>query len=137
MVEDSEHHIKLAGRCPSTLYISGLLSSSSQVRSSCLSHFTKRRKLPSAQNSEEYVILVSTSAFSKLSAFALSPSQSRPSLLRCKSFFGGAYGIRQLMTWLQEAPDSRSEYGDDLHSLMSAVSANDLNTLNDVSTEAL
>jgi hypothetical protein len=41
------------------------------------------------------------------------------------------------MTLSQETLDSRSEYGDDIHSLMSAVSANDLNTLGDVSPEAL
>ena len=38
----------------------------------------------------------------------------------------------------QESIDSRSEYGDDVHSLMSAVSSIDLNTpLCDVSPDAL
>jgi len=38
----------------------------------------------------------------------------------------------------QESLDSRSEYADDVHSLMSAVSINDLNTpLCDVSPDAL
>jgi hypothetical protein len=45
------------------------------------------------------------------------------------------------MTSSQETLDSRSEHGDDVHSLMSAMSAvstNDLNTpLGDVSPEAL
>jgi hypothetical protein len=42
------------------------------------------------------------------------------------------------MTSSQEEPlDSRSEYGDDAHSLTSAVSANDVKTLGDVSPEAL
>jgi len=40
--------------------------------------------------------------------------------------------------YFDEALDSRSEYGDDTHSLMSAVSTNDLNTpLGDISPDAL
>ncbi|KAI9509176.1 Six-hairpin glycosidase-like protein [Russula earlei] len=39
--------------------------------------------------------------------------------------------------YFDETLDSRSEYGDEAHSLMSAVSANDLNTLGDVSPDAL
>ncbi|KAI0256189.1 Six-hairpin glycosidase-like protein [Lactifluus subvellereus] len=39
--------------------------------------------------------------------------------------------------YFDETLDSRSEYGDDMHSLMSAFSASDLNTLGDVSPDAL
>ncbi|KAH9978847.1 Six-hairpin glycosidase-like protein [Lactifluus volemus] len=39
--------------------------------------------------------------------------------------------------YFDETIDSRSEYGDDVHSLMSAFSASDLNTLGDVSPDAL
>lgn len=39
--------------------------------------------------------------------------------------------------YFDETLDSQSEYGDDIRSLMSAMSANDLNTLGDVSPDAL
>lgn len=46
--------------------------------------------------------------------------------------------VPQLMIYiLQEHIDAQSEYGDETHSLRSAYSAADLNTLGDISPDAL